>query len=339
LIAQLDRAAVRARPGLVPQRLLAWALFEGRPVTTRGRFLNPLVGALARLLVRLPIEARAGDRPIFVLGTGRSGTTWLGRTLALHRSLALLNEPKALWHVACPGQDVIGSYERAAGRLNLAATDATPQVARRARRLHGAYARICGAARVLDKYPEMIFRVDFLRAIFPEARFLVTLREGAATARSIAAWSERHGRYTNGRRHDWWGVDDRKWHALVDERVPGEADLAPASAALRALEDGLARAALEWVVTTRVALELGESPDVRLVRLETLAAAPVEELRAILAWCGLADDPVLLEYARGAARPAPSAPALDLDEPLASAFARTQAALESRSIDPRATPQ
>jgi hypothetical protein len=117
----------------------------------------------------------------------------------------------------------------------------------------------------------------------------------------------------------------------VDERVPGEADLAPASAALRALEDGLARAALEWVVTTRVALELGESPDVRLVRLETLAAAPVEELRAILAWCGLADDPVLLEYARGAARPAPSAPALDLDEPLASAFARTQAALESRS--------
>lgn len=328
MIARLDRDAVRLRPGVLPQRLLAWSLFEGRPVTTRGRFLNPLVFALARLLVHLPLEGSGADRPIFVLGTGRSGTTWLGKVLALHPQLAFLNEPKALWQVVRPDQDVLGSYASAPGRLTLTAADATPAVARRARRLHAAFARLTGARRVLDKYPEMLFRVDFLRAIFPGARFVVTVRDGAATARSIAAWSARHRVRRGARRHDWWGVDDRKWHALIDERVPDEPDLAPARDALRALTDDALRAALEWTVTMRAGLRLRGAPDVGFVRLERLSAEPVTGLTELLDWCGLPHAPAVLEYARRSARPvAPGAP-LALPEPLATAFADTQAALE-----------
>lgn len=320
--AQIDRALLATRPTKALERLVAWALVEGRPVTTRGRWINPLVFALGALATRLPASSRA-ERPIFVLGTGRSGTTWLARTLGLHRELSFLNEPKALWHTVLPGQDVIGSYEAEPGRLKLDARDATESVARRARRLHAAFARATGGRRVLDKYPEMLFRVPFLRAIFPGATFLITAREGWATARSIERWSAAHGSGAEGARHDWWGVGDRKWRTLVSECVPDEPDLAPAAAELGALRGARERAVLEWTLTLRAAGRLLGAPDVVLVRLEDLAREPEAELERLLAACALAPDPKVLAYARRTRQPAPPGEPFPLPEPLAGAFART----------------
>lgn len=320
--AQIDRALLATRPTKALERLVAWALVEGRPVTTRGRWINPLVFALGSLAAHLPESARAA-RPVFVLGTGRSGTTWLARTLGLHRELSFLNEPKALWHRVHPGQDVIGSYAATPGRLVLGAEDATAPVARRARRLHGAFACLTGGRRVLDKYPEMLFRVPFLRAIFPGATFVIAAREGWATARSIERWSALHGRTAGGARHDWWGVGERKWRSLVQECVPGEADLAPAAPALGALTGTRERAALEWTLSLRVAQRLLGAPDVVLVRLEDLARAPEAELARVLAACALAPDPRVLAYARRTSQPAPRGEPFALPEPLAGAFART----------------
>jgi sulfotransferase family protein len=324
--AQLDRALLAARPSKALERLFAWALVEGRPLTTRGRWLNPLVLALARAAVHAPLGARS-ERPIFVLGTGRSGTTWVARTLGLHPELSFLNEPKALWHVVRPDQDVLGSYARAPGRLVLGAADATPELARRARALHGAFAGLTRGRRVLDKYPEMLFRVPFLRALFPAATFVVVAREGWATARSVERWSAAHGHAAGPRRVDWWGRDDRKWHALVGELVPREPDLAPHAAELRALAGDRERAALEWTVSLRWAARLAPEPDVELVRLEELARAPAEGFARLLARCGLAPDERVHAYARRSAQPATPGEPFPLPAPLAAAFARTSAEL------------
>ena len=69
--AQIDRALLRTRPSKALERLVAATLFEGRPLTARGRWLNPLALALAARHARGAGGADA--RPIFVLGTGRSG--------------------------------------------------------------------------------------------------------------------------------------------------------------------------------------------------------------------------------------------------------------------------
>lgn len=320
--AQLDCALLALRPSKALERLFAWSLVEGRPLTTRGRWLNPLVLALARLATHAPVGARSA-RPIFVLGTGRSGTTWVARALGLHRTLSFLNEPKALWHVVRPDQDVLGSYARGPGRLVLGAADATPEQARRARALHGTFAFLTRGERVLDKYPELLFRVPFLRALFPEASFVVVLREGWATAHSVARWSARHARGAGAARADWWGRGDRKWTALVDELVPREADLAPHLAELRALDAEPARAALEWTVSLRWAARMAGEPDVTLVRLEELARAPEEGFTQLLARCGLTPEAAVLAYARRTAQqPAPGEP-FALPAPLAAAFRRT----------------
>ena len=188
MVAQLDGLYLRLASGRALRRLIAYGLFEGRPVTTRGRWINPLVFAFAGLAKR-SARTRAVERPLFVVGTGRSGTSILGTILSLHPDVLFLNEPKALWHAIHGGEDVIGSYASRPGRLALDARDATGEVVRAAHRVFGACLGLTGARRVLDKYPELLYRVEFVRAIFPDARFVLLVRDGWASARSIAEWS------------------------------------------------------------------------------------------------------------------------------------------------------
>src|SRR5690348_18429056 len=93
------------------------------------------------------------------------------------------------------------------------------------------------ASRVVDKYPELIFRVPFVLGLFPRARFVGILRNGVDTCVSVADWSKRKGQTRGGEVHDWWGRDGRKWRLLVDQIVPDHADLAPLQETLRRTTD------------------------------------------------------------------------------------------------------
>ena len=150
MIAQLDRAYIRTRPLKVWSRLVSYALFEGRPLTTRGRWINSLVFAHMAVWKRLPPLKRV-EKPIFILSTGRSGTTILGLVMSMHREIGFLNEPKALWHSVFPFEDFIGNYSRGQAYVRLTETMASAEVRSAAHRLLGAYLRVAGARRVLDK--------------------------------------------------------------------------------------------------------------------------------------------------------------------------------------------
>lgn len=138
MVAQIDANFIRARPWKIWSRLLAYALFEGRPLTTRGRWINPLVFAGYRLWAVLPLKRR-DLRPIFVMGVGRSGTTVLGTILALHRDVGYLNEPKALWHAALGDDDLIGSYSAVPGRYKMSGVDGHNGRSVRLRRFYRAF--------------------------------------------------------------------------------------------------------------------------------------------------------------------------------------------------------
>jgi hypothetical protein len=235
---------------------------------------------------------RAGrevDRPVFIVGMGRSGTTLLGRILAAHPSVGFLNEPKAMWHVIRDDEDIIGSYAPPhTGRLYLSAEDADAGASLRARALFSWYLRASHSKRLVDKYPELIFRHSFVRAIFPEARFLIAVRSPWSTLKSVAQWSDSHAIDDA----DWWGVGDQKWDILWEQGVvlnSNNSDLATLD--LASEDDHHVRAAVEWVVTMREAVSLAAiDTRAQVVSYEELVRDPRKLIHKTLDFCELPES-------------------------------------------------
>ncbi len=302
---------------------MSYALFEGRPLTTKGRWINPLVFGLFSIEKGLP-QIKKVSKPIFIIGTGRSGTTILGLVLSMHRHVGFLNEPKALWNSLYPYEDLIGSYSCDDARYYLGADDVTPHIRRGARRIYGAYLMLTGSERVVDKYPEIIFRIPFVRNIFPDAKFLFLSRNGWNTCTSINHWSKRHGEQGAAETHDWWGINNRKWKLLVEQVVPRHHDLHAKIEEIRNLTKHTDMAAVEWIVTMREGMRLLESKhDVMLVNYESLCERPRTVLSKIASFAGLENDEVFLKYGELTLRPTKASDPIDLHPAICDAFRST----------------
>jgi len=332
MVAQIDAAYLRQRWRRLPARLIAYGAFEGRPLATKGRWINPLVFAGYRLFCAAP-QLKRIEAPIFIVGVGRSGTTVMGVVLSAHPDVGFLNEPKAAWHAAHGGEDIIGSYASGPARVSLAAADATPEAGRRLARIYGGYLRLAGARRIVDKYPELVFRIGFVRALFPDAKFLFLTRRGRDAAASIDAWSERKGLRRRGEVHDWWGRDDRKWRLMAAEAPVLDAGFADRAAQLLALTDHRARAAVEWTLAMRagMAAEAEHPGAVMRVPYERLCAEPRRTLDEICAFCGLPASEPMTGYAQTVLRPPGAGPAAqsapELPDWIAAPFLATERAL------------
>lgn len=299
MVAQIDKEYLAYGLARSARRMVSYGLYEGRPLTTKGRFINPMVFAWLNMLAAIPGEPKV-TCPVFITGLGRSGTTILGILLSLHERVGYLNEPKALWHVIDPRQDINGNYSSGGACFRLGAGDTTPAVTRRAHRLFSRYLSFTGSSRVVDKYPELIFRVGYVRAIFPDAKFIFITRSGADAVPSVVKWSERLGVKSGEHTDDWWGRNDIKWHYLREQLILGDPAYESVWSAATTDLDHANRAALEWIVTMREGLEQERShPDVVIrVAYETLLANPARELERLQKQCGLNLDPAVADYAR-----------------------------------------
>ena len=322
MIAQINPLYIKTRPTKVLTRLMSYAFFEGRPVTTKGRWINPLVFSILKKVAANNSKYKPIKKPIFILGTGRSGTTILGIVLSMHRDVGYLNEPKAMWHLIHPHEDIIGNYSQNHAKYRLTAEDATDEMRRRATQMFGAYLSTIRSERLVDKYPELIFRTDFVRALFPDARFVFLVRNGWDTCHSIATWSKRLGVHINGEKHDWWGVEDRKWQLLVEQLVKTDPILSEVADKIEHFERHLDRAAIEWIITMREGIRLMDtSPDcTHLVRFEDLTAKPDEVLSALCEFCELPTDNTFQEYARQTLHPVPARKPFDIHPEIALIF-------------------
>lgn len=298
MIAQIDKAYIQTRPTKLFSRLFSYALFEGRPITTKGQWLNPLLFFLFRIEKRLP-QLKTVEKPIFILGTGRSGTTLLGTLLSMHKDVGFLNEPKALWHSIYAAEDLAGSYtlQKAFYRLN--AKHVSSNVKKDAHRLFGAYLAVACSSRIVDKYPELIFRVPFVKEIFPDAKFLFLVRNGWDTCSSIANWSQRAGAVVNQVTHDWWGRDNRKWRLLIHEIISSDPYYQNAISSILRFNDHFNMATVEWIATVREGIKMmREYPDdILMIRFEDMTNNTLECFRGIVDFCELPEDKKMQEYA------------------------------------------
>lgn len=330
MIAQLNSNYIRTRPLKALTRLISYAFFEGRPATTKGRWINSYVLSLLKDISNSKRQFRSVEKPIFIIGIGRSGTTILGMVLSMHRDVGYLNEPKAIWHLIHPKEDVIGSYTQDEGLYRLTSEDSNKYMCHQASQIFGAYLSSTASKRLVDKYPELIFRVDFVKALFPDAHFILLIRNGWDTCQSIATWSNRHGVYNNGESHDWWGINNRKWELLAEQLVYTDVELQEVSEEISNFDQHLDKAVVEWVVTMREGLRLLESGSDRIytVRFEELTSNPDDVLTKLSDFCGLHLDTTLLEYARKTLHPIPPREQFDLHHCIAPIFHDTMARLE-----------
>jgi hypothetical protein len=324
MLAKIDASYIRHRPYKAIKRLISYSLFEGRPLTTRGRWFNPVVFFLTITGKHLPVLKKV-KRPIFIIGTGRSGTTLLGIVLSMHRDIGFLNEPKAIWHSIFPYEDVMGNYNRCDALYRLDERHASKEVIRSAHRLFGHYLSTVCSKRLVDKYPEHVYRVPFLLTIFPDAKFIFLVRNGWETCASIVEWSKRHIAIRQGEVHDWWGVNRRKWHLLVNQLVERDPLFRAQIAAAHSYDRQYDMATVEWIMAMREGLLVKSlyPRNVMMLRFEDLIAAPVKMLDELLRFCELDVDPVFMRYARERIRPPRSYGRFDMHPDLHDIFCET----------------
>lgn len=107
-------------------------------------------------------------QPILLIGTHRSGTTWLGQQLSQHSTLAYWSEPRYVWSWG-------NSYKP---DDVLTETDAHPKIAGHIRDRFARYVADQDKQRLFEKTPSNCFRISFIQKVFPDAKIIHIIRDG-----------------------------------------------------------------------------------------------------------------------------------------------------------------
>jgi hypothetical protein len=241
---------------------------------------------------------------VFIVGCGRSGTTLIGELLAAHPDVAYLNEPRKLWGVDPRTRVLL----EGPGRLVLTATDLIPEFAEAQRRQMVEAVDAAGRRRLVEKTPVNSFRIGYLDALCPDARFVHIIRDGRDVAASIArlaappsGGSHRIRPAARFRRRSprpagaWYGEADSKWRRL---RSLAETE---GIAGIDEWEDDLtARGLLEWRLAVTFARRSLHGLDPRRwleLRYEDVLREPRKTMATVLEGTGLDGGAVVLESA------------------------------------------
>jgi hypothetical protein len=221
------------------------------------------------------------DRPVFVVGCGRSGTTVLGEALGAHPDVAYLNEPRDLWSLD-PRANI---WRPGPGAIVLSAGDLTGELATGLRSRLADCVRSSGRTRLAEKLPINSFRIGYLNALCPDAFFVHMIRDGRAVAASIAKIPAAS---------NWYGKRDAKWKrlmAVADTEHLGE--LAKACG-----RNPYRRGLLEWrLAVTYSRRSLAALPRDRWValRYEDFVRAPAASVSTMLDAVALRSTPEIVD--------------------------------------------
>jgi len=232
--------------------------------------------AINEIAARLPIPQLRD--PVFIIGCGRSGTTILGAILSKHTRIKYLNERRDLWYSAYPVTDIWTARARKrGGSIALSERDENEMSSKKLSRLFRLQTLFGNYTCVIDKLPINNFRLHFIKAAFPDARFIHIYRNGIEVARSIDKLSKQGS---------WYGKQDYKWFAL--------ARMAEDHPEMRNIEiedaDFFRMGLIEWRFSTEAAVEfLKKQPVENYVEISyaRLMDSPKETVTQILGFIGL----------------------------------------------------
>jgi hypothetical protein len=252
-------------------------------------------------------------KPIFIVGTGRCGSTAFHRLLGVHPQLMWLSgfaeefpsHPEwNRWAVTAAGSPLVRrilgkrlkpgenygfwyahAYGFAEPGRDLVAADVTPRVRRQ---LHRVFERMLTRqrGRILIKLTGWS-RIGFLNEVFPDAKFIHIVRDGRAVASSYLHINEWQWR-------GWYGPHSWRYGPLSAE------DQAAWEASGRSF---IALAGIQWRMHTR-AIEIArariDQERYLQVRYEDYCAEPVAICRRVMEFAELENPPAFERHVRTA---------------------------------------
>jgi hypothetical protein len=224
----------------------------------------------------LPVKV---DRPTFIVGPHRSGTTLLYGTLGRHPDLGYYNRQNrhtpdwprlAALITRLGGRDDPMEAQNIWDRFrsheddSMTEADVTPEVKRWFRWNIATVLAARNATRFIAKYPRLSLRLPWIDAIFPDSFVIHMHRDWRAVVQSTALRIEKRKKRGGG----WFGV-----------RIPGSEAL-----------EGLPSEIVAGRIFRFVSLELEKQRErfgdrYLIVGYEELCASPVETVRSILERC------------------------------------------------------
>jgi hypothetical protein len=267
-------------------------------VSFRGLTLQPALHhrrkALPLIFLSPLLPPRAmPERPIFIVGCPRSGTSILYQLLRrLPETSSLGGEGHALWETF---------HHPRAKDWSSNALDATDVGSVERRYVAWGIRLLAGKGRFVDKTPRNVLRLPYLDALFPDAHFVFLFRDGRALVSSlIIGWRRRpEPSYVVPAPFRVRDVPDRYWHYVLP---PGWRELDG-----RPVEDACAlqyTASLEAMLSFRDRLDPSRCVE---LRYEDLVADPTPQMERVHRDLDLPFGPKQAERVRAEVR-APTGP-------------------------------
>ncbi len=227
----------------------------------------------------------------FVVGCGRSGTTIMGKLLAVHPEVLYLFEPYHIWKVVCPQTDMIQLYTKDGSETHCILGDGLigdNEIQRFNACMQGELQRSDNQSKkIIEKTPINAMRIPMLKKVSPQSPILHLVRDGIDVVRSIniLASSNTYQLSGKGDWNQWWGRSHCKWKALLADAKENQwfAD------EVDQLETDIEVGALEWLVSlSEINTNKDALGDALLeVRYDKLTSEPNIQLATICAHFGI----------------------------------------------------
>jgi hypothetical protein len=235
---------------------------------------------------------------VFVVGAPRSGTSIFGQIMSQHPDFLYVHEPRYIWRYVEPKLNVWQDHPTH-GKLYWDSSDVDEHSRRSLARWFHLELTLGRRRRLIEKMPLNVFRLRWLAATFPQARFIHILRHGCDVALSLKqAIEQRWFSPERGYAEGYW---ESSRHYLMFEAYaadkPGLQDKLPI---VTTYSNNYARSIFVWLCCTwegrQAGKELGEGRYIE-VRYEDLVLERAAELSRLLAFLGESGSLTVAEYA------------------------------------------
>lgn len=242
--------------------------------------------------------------PIILFGNTRSGATMVQKVIATHPQVVEWYEPNALWLYPDPGR-IHDEFD---------ASDATDRVKRYIRNRFLRYQKKNDNRIIMEKTPQNMLRIPYVRAIFPEATLLFIVRDPFSFISSVEyKWQQTvTGRGIVRRIKDTPMSQIHHWVRRyivqqVNKRILRKKYLSIWGPRYKGIQDDvnnydrLTVIARQWsVISARAEKDMATLEEGTILRLkyEDFVEDPVSDLERICAHCGLDMNNDMVETTR-----------------------------------------